>query len=93
MPRRKIVSDSDTSLIAPTFTEVEAKPVVKNTLVPTMRIKNNLRQMVPLNIRNSAGIEVGIEIPAYSEIIWPKVPDPGPDLRIKTCKKYLTVLK
>lgn len=64
----------------------------KKVHVPVIRLKNNLNQMVPLNIRRADGSSVGIEIPARSEIVWPDV-NLGPDVAVKTGKKYITILR
>jgi len=60
---------------------------------PTVRIRNNLRQMIPVNVRDKNGKTHGIEIPAYSDYTWPDVPDFGPDLMVKTRQKYLSIIR
>lgn len=70
---------------------VDIKPP-KKAPAPIVRLKNNLNQMIPLNIRKADGSSVGIEIPARSEIIWPDV-NLGPDVAVKTGKKYITIIR
>jgi hypothetical protein len=53
-------------------------------------LKNNMKQMIPVNIRKGNGMTVGIEIPAYTEIIWPNV-ELGPDVKSKLARKYLSL--
>lgn len=57
-----------------------------------IRLKNNLNQMVPVNLRRKDGTTVGIEIPSRSEVEWPDV-ELGPDATVKVGKKYLTILR
>jgi len=70
---------------------VDIKPP-KKVSTPVIRLKNNLNQMIPLNIRKADGLLVGIEIPARSELVWPDV-NLGPDVAVKVGKKYITITR
>jgi hypothetical protein len=97
MPRKSTlpVVEASPEVSSPQFevVAVVTPPKVKKKIEKTIRIKNNLRQMVPLNIRNARGVTVGIEIPAYGERVWPALDNLGPDIAVKTRKKYLSILR
>lgn len=97
MPKKITTSlPSPVAAAAPTaVVDVLPPPVTKPKRAAkpktTIRIHNNLRQMVPLNIRDASGVTRGIEIPAYGDVIWPYVAELGPDVMIKVRQKYLTI--
>lgn len=59
----------------------------------SLRIKNNLKQMLPLSIRSEDGSLEGVEIPAGGEISWPNVQDLGSDVLVKSKKKLISVIR
>jgi hypothetical protein len=47
--------------------------------LPTIVIRNSLNQLIPFNIKRADGKLIGIQLDANAFIVWPKLPDYGPD--------------
>ena len=72
---------------------MKAPPTLPELAPGTKRIllKNNLRQVLHLNIRDAAGIVQGIELAPKQSIPWVHAGDMGPDVDAKLRRKYLSL--